>query len=185
MKLKLNDKWKNIPALNSDVYTPQMSFVQESRIIKHWDYMAVIPFKHTPSNKWTKYNLPELIWINIVSELRDFGIPLPKIKEAFDTIVGKSDEQWRSIIYYLIFEPPIKYDIVIGKKEIYQLINNHTYFWIGKEFKPSNPIVVVPKSYLNINVNYIIERTLRNEELPNAQKLSINYFNRKLDNVMV
>jgi hypothetical protein len=178
---EITKKWENNPDFNKKVYTPQMSFIQESRIIKHWEKMGVIHNKDTIENKWTKYTIYELLWINLVSEMRDFGLQLPRIKDVFNTIVGAKPGQWETLVYHIIYEEPnIEINIIIGKKEIYLFINNIARFWIGDELVPNNDIVK-PQSFIEININSILEKVLRTEELPLTGKFCITYLTRKLD----
>ena len=181
-----NTKWKQIPEMSTPVFTPQMSFVKESRVIKHWDKMGVIPFKLTKENKRTKYTLSDLIWINVVFEMREFGIPLQRIKDAFDIVVGKY-EQWEILIHQIIYEENIPYDIIITPTEIYQLIYSVPYVWCTDEFKPYNgyPHIPanVPDTYFILNVNSIVEKTIKNHELPLMNKIYVTYLNKKLYHV--
>lgn len=178
MSIILNQKWEAIEELNQSVYTPQMMLVQESRILKHWHNMAVVPNKTTLPNKWSKYTFPELLWINLVFEMREFGLPLSRIKIVFDTLVAEKKGYWETLVHHLIYEEPTQMDLIIGKKEIYLFISGIAHFWIADTLKPIAAIVK-PKAYLQININSVLEKILRTEELPLVSKINLS----QLDNV--
>lgn len=56
-------------------------FTTESkRVIGHWVKEGVISGKQESEGGWYYFNRIESIWIDIVSQLREFGLSLPKIK---------------------------------------------------------------------------------------------------------
>ena len=59
----------------------------ESRVLNHWKEENILLENQIEKNKWGKFNLIDLIWINIIKELRDFGISIPLIKSIKNDII--------------------------------------------------------------------------------------------------
>ena len=60
-----------------------------SRVMNHWNEKGLMPLKLRIENSTYRFNFIELIWFNIVKELREFGYPLEKLKDLC-TILMKS-----------------------------------------------------------------------------------------------
>jgi DNA-binding transcriptional MerR regulator len=53
-----------------------------SRIMNHWNEKGLMPLKLRIENSTYRFNFTELIWFNVVKELREFGFSLKKIKDV-------------------------------------------------------------------------------------------------------
>jgi MerR HTH family regulatory protein len=49
------------------------------RVISHWDKNGIIPHSIQKEKGWHKFTFIEIVWLKIVSRLRDFGFSLKKI----------------------------------------------------------------------------------------------------------
>ena len=67
-----------------------------TRVFHHWASKDLIDFK--PSQNYQKhiFSFVELIWFNIINELREFGFPLEKIKIVKNTLM--QDFSWADLI---------------------------------------------------------------------------------------
>jgi hypothetical protein len=110
--------------LSQSIFTPQMTMIQESRIIKHWHKMGILPNKNTGLNKWTKYTLPEMIWINTVTEMREFGLPLPHIKMTYDKLISPKLENWNTLIQSIIYDGLSDVYLIVTKKKSFLIIDD-------------------------------------------------------------
>jgi len=146
--------------LSTNLYTPQMTKIRESRIIKHWDKMRLLYPKNTEINKWAKYTMPEMIWINTITEMRDFGLPIPDIKRVYDSLLSPNIENWSSLVQSIIYEGVSNVSIVINRTDVWFLIDNIPII-INKD---GNPVKYIKPnqttSSLIICVDHIVESTL-------------------------
>ena len=55
-----------------------------ARVTSHWKKFGIIPGE---DGKWMKLDLFQLIWVEIVKDLREFGMHLPKIKKLMEFIL--------------------------------------------------------------------------------------------------
>lgn len=103
MEFSLDKVFDSISAdsfLEGVLSTDELSFHQKfvlkdigisTRVMNHWDAKEIIPA--SSRNKGNKYifNFTELIWLNIVKELREFGYPLENIKGAYRFLMTPLD----------------------------------------------------------------------------------------------
>lgn len=61
-----------------------------ARVLKNWEDMGVLPDKDRPTRKHS-FTFTELIWLFLVRELRDFGLPLKMISRARDQLLEQVD----------------------------------------------------------------------------------------------
>lgn len=160
MILEVFKNREQLKLLSEAVFTPQMTMIQESRIIKHWHKMGILPNKATDLNKWTKYTFPEMMWINTVTEMRDFGLPLPQIKMTYDKIIAPNPKNWAALIHSIIYNGTVDVFIIVTKQD--------SFINIGGDIinVDRSGMVYVPDSQpkissgLTIYIDDIVEKTL-------------------------
>ena len=52
-----------------------------SRVINHWEKMGLIDSSRQVEKGWRRYNIIDLVWLDIIYELRKFGISLDHIQK--------------------------------------------------------------------------------------------------------
>jgi DNA-binding transcriptional MerR regulator len=78
------------------------------RLINHWEKIGLIDSARPTELGWRKYSILNLVWINIIAELRAFGLPLKKIlkiKERSLLRKGKHEEfesPYTALEYYTV-----------------------------------------------------------------------------------
>lgn len=117
-----------------------------SRILNHWEKEGLINDKRPSGKGWRMYSMMDMIWLNIISELRSFGYPLNKIKKVKESLIElfpKHKEKHelpylevyvalaltkRDAAYLLVFENgealPAKHDEIVSALKL-QTIGNH------------------------------------------------------------
>jgi hypothetical protein len=130
---------------------------QSSRVINNWEKEGVINKDITSEGKWRKFSKVDAVWINIVTELREFGLSLEKIKtvksQLFDVTVKTFTPLEYAIIYTIIAEPILlivysdgkislmpesAYKSSLGNKTISSHIYLNLLAFIEKEFPKAN-----------------------------------------------
>jgi DNA-binding transcriptional MerR regulator len=53
-----------------------------SRVLKHWHDTGILEDNRPKGKGWRKFSFTEVVWISIVSQLRNFGLDLKKIKKV-------------------------------------------------------------------------------------------------------
>lgn len=75
---------------------------QSKRVISYWVKKGVIKADQNTEGGWFYFDRIESIWIDIVSELRDFGLDLDKIVKVREELFLESVENFKLIEFALI-----------------------------------------------------------------------------------
>jgi hypothetical protein len=75
------------------------------RVLNHWSKKGLVDDVKERKNKWRKFSLKDLIWINILIELRRFGVPIKTLLNVKSWFNGS--------IFTSISSPPYK------RKDVY------------------------------------------------------------------
>lgn len=76
-----NDNHKVKDFLNEPQYTIGDEAIS-SRVLKHWHDTGILEDNRPKGKGWRKFSFTEVVWISIVSKLRNFGLDLKKIKKV-------------------------------------------------------------------------------------------------------
>ena len=57
------------------------------RVINTWAAQGLLPERREENTSWRKLSLKDLIWLEILKELREFGLPLEKARKAYQCLV--------------------------------------------------------------------------------------------------
>jgi hypothetical protein len=63
------------------------------RVLSHWDASGVLPDGVEKEEGWRRFSLIELIWLEVVKRLRNFGVPLERIAEARAQIMDWNEKK--------------------------------------------------------------------------------------------
>lgn len=62
------------------------------RVINHWSSLGLLDDTRLSDNKgWRKFSLVDLVWLKVLMQLRQFGVPLEKIKIGYQAITEKAE----------------------------------------------------------------------------------------------
>ena len=62
------------------------------RVLNHWDKKGLLPKNLRQNRGWRKFNFIENVWIQVIVELRNFGLPLEKIAKVYKNIMNRDFE---------------------------------------------------------------------------------------------
>ncbi|MBL4715061.1 MAG: hypothetical protein COC01_02415 [Bacteroidetes bacterium] len=136
-----------------------------SRVLNNWDENNIL-LKQTKSKDkhyWRKFNLQEAVWLLIVKQLRDFGIPLNYIHRYKQFLLkpvysGKSKSNSTSFLevlvaYYLLTERVVALKIFHDGNGAFWLQSEDN---IGYYYSPNNEYN--SKSAIIVHLNDIVEQ---------------------------
>ncbi len=136
------------------------SFTEQSyRIIHTWEESGLIDAIPNSDKKWRKFNLLELLWINIISQLREFGVPLQKIEVAKKSLFYAPDgDEWYTLDFAI-------WQILQDQKYIKLLI-----FPDGKAFlREENELIFdgydIQGNYIHLNFSNLVKEVFNKPEL--------------------
>lgn len=61
------------------------------RVITHWEKMGLLTSDRPEGTSWRKYSILDIVWVQIISELRKFGFSIDKILIVKENITSKYD----------------------------------------------------------------------------------------------
>ena len=130
-----------------------------SRVLNHW-YQSGIITDDRPNNKgWKKFSFSELIWIQIVLKLRNFGLDLKRIKKVKEQIdfynIKDSKSKCPLLDFYLIValssNIPIKFIVFeSGEAEIVR----------QSDIDVANELNLIKEDFISIDINKLLDRVL-------------------------
>jgi DNA-binding transcriptional MerR regulator len=126
----------------SDQYAEAITYLRERKFTKkdvgisyrelnHWSTKDIL-FENNESGKWRKYNILELIWLELIKEFRQYNLPLDtisKIKNSailpFDvtSLIQENKEQIQEVIMQSFKKKDKEYQEFL-KSEEYQIMFN-------------------------------------------------------------
>lgn len=112
------------------IYDQRRSLTQQEvpyRVLSHWDQQQLLECERESEKGWRKFNLVEILWLQIIQELRKFGLPLSiiQITKAYFFERYYDPEATPYLDFYLIaamgFNKPV-YMIIFpdGKSEFFE-----------------------------------------------------------------
>ncbi len=90
------------------------------RTINHWMSLGLIDDTREDSSKWRKFNLMELVWIMIITKLREFGFSNEKILETKKALFWINWESKIMIEYYIA-------EVMFKNNEVSCVVFNNGY----------------------------------------------------------
>ena len=130
-----------------------------SRVLNHW-YQSGIITDDRPNNKgWKKFSFSELIWIQIVLKLRNFGLDLKRIKKVKEQInfynIKDSKSKCPLLDFYMIValssNIPIKFIVFeSGEADIVR----------QSDIDVANELNLIKEDFVSIDINKLLDRVL-------------------------
>jgi DNA-binding transcriptional MerR regulator len=130
-----------------------------SRVLNHWYQYGIIT-DDRPNNKgWKKFSFSELIWIQIVLKLRNFGLDLKRIKKVKEQInfynIKDSKSKCPLLDFYMIValssNIPIKFIVFeSGEAEIVR----------QSDIDVANELNLIKEDFISIDINKLLDRVL-------------------------
>lgn len=82
----MDDKLKSLREILRDrKYTTKDTGV-DYRTVSHWRDVKILPKSVDKQEGWKKFTLPEIVWMKVIVQLREYGFPLDKIAKARNEI---------------------------------------------------------------------------------------------------
>lgn len=72
------------------------------RLINHWCSLGLLQDKRDDNKSWRKYSITDLVWIKALVELRNFGLPLEKLREGYKSLRGTQKKK-TELLEFAIF----------------------------------------------------------------------------------
>lgn len=143
------------------------------RIINHWQNEGLINDNRPSGKGWRMYSLIDIVWLNIITELRGFGYPIEKIKQVKQSLIEPLED------YKDKHEIPILEESValalIKKTPTFLLVfeNGEALTATFEEMNISRELRAIG-NHIQININDILQRLYPNKDLKPVYKSTVN-----------
>lgn len=132
------------------------------RVINHWEKSGLVESNREQGKGWRRYSICDLLWLNIINELRKFGVSiesLQKIKTALSQHSDKVDSIFPILEFYAA-------SYILNKKPVYLLIFNDYGIEIrtNEEIEITDEFLKVP-NHIKISLHDIIQSLVPQYEL--------------------
>jgi DNA-binding transcriptional MerR regulator len=88
---------QNLNERSKPMSSPELSY----RVINHWEKNGLIDVERGEAAGWRKYSAMDAIWINLMIELRKFGVSIENIRKIREQLTARN-ELYRPSIYPLL-----------------------------------------------------------------------------------
>ena len=79
-------------ALNQKIGTVNKGAGKEYRLVNHWDSEGLIPPGRDSNKQWRKFSIMDMIWLDIIEDLRTFGFSIENIRKVKEQLHVKSKD---------------------------------------------------------------------------------------------
>ncbi len=59
------------------------------RVVMHWDQFGLIDLPRSNNEEWRKFSFLDYVWLHIIQDLRNVGVPLEVIKKVKEFVLEK------------------------------------------------------------------------------------------------
>ena len=123
------------------------------RTINHWEEMGLLFNEKDREEGWRKFNIVELVWLQIIRELRDYGMSIDAIKKVKEAVTFP-DKKYPLLlleIYISAFAKNKDAFLIVAKDGLSGL-------GISEEIEITQQFHPFPKSYITISINALFEK---------------------------
>lgn len=121
------------------------------RIINHWASQGLLPERREKDSAgWRKLSIKDLLWLEIVKELREFGFPIEKIKKTFDCLISEDRRHLEVALGLAIRKEPVAVFVLVFDDGTADIGTEHCIDFTDHIFGY--------QTFLRINVNAVLKR---------------------------
>lgn len=131
------------------------------RQVNSWEEQGLLTIKRQ-DRAWRKFSIIEAVWLKLISELREFGFPIEKIKvakESLSYLSKKCGVQMPFLEFYTAFAIGSKMPVmVLVFRDGVSIPVNYTQYRVTKELKGV-------ENHIQINLNEMLQSFFPNVDL--------------------
>ena len=139
------------------------------RTLNHWEKMGLIPSSRKDNKGWRKFNLVEIVWIEMAITFREMGFSLRHIKQIKERVITYPLPQTKSMV-----APELEFSLfqIINDNQIRYLViyaDGSVVFANEREFESIRKINMslnIIESYIVIPLNPLLEKFMSISKKP-------------------
>ena len=123
------------------------------RTINHWEKSGLISNTRPSGKGWRKYSIIDLVWIQVIVELRDFGFPINKIMKV------KENLDHNDFVFYTVIAS-------VFRMPVFLLVFHNCDIEpaVGAEYKLTQEYFKL-STHIIINLNDILQRIFPHKDM--------------------
>lgn len=126
---------------------------QSYRVINHWDEKGVISANQDDEGGWRRFSVFELVWLEIVRQLREFGFPLDKIKEVRHCFTESEFAEYEKKIFEFYISLTLN-----GEDCVFVVLpQGRGYFATKSELDSSLSLGLIKQQFISIYLNHVLQ----------------------------
>lgn len=83
------------------------------RTVMNWDNTGLVGIKRDSREEWRRFSLMDYVWLHVIQEMRNMGVPLPLVSRAKETLLGPISIKW---VFDLLKLNPTLLDNIEGEE---------------------------------------------------------------------
>lgn len=137
------------------------------RIINHWSEIGLINKNTQQGSGWRKFSLIDLIWIYILKDLREYGMPLEALKHTKESLfhLGKKENTVHFELFLSLAFLKKKVLLVVASDGEAGVMLEEEY---NGQYQPD-----LPRTHLVLDLNDILAAILKKPDLKYSNELTL------------
>jgi len=132
------------------------------RVVNNWSSAGLLEENRENHNQWRKFNIVDLVWLYIITELRKLGFPLEKIRKARETLfyTGQNPKKIIPLLDIYIIQ-------ALERKPVHLIIleDGQAMLALEDEYNLSKEYLSLTTSHIIISLNRIVQKLFTRKDL--------------------
>lgn len=138
------------------------------RVINHWSEIGLIDKDTQKGSGWRKFSLVDLIWIHVLKELREFGMPLEALKYTKESLFHRGEVENHVNFELFLTLALLKKGVLIAIAS-----DGEADIMLEEEYHGQYQPIPLPKTHITIDINRILADILDKPELKYKNELTV------------
>lgn len=121
------------------------------RVVNHWSNVGLFEDDRLDKKGWRKFSAVDIVWVTILSKLREFGLSLDKLKNSYKTLM-KDEEKLLEFCIFLVLMRRAMY-LIVFPDGVIEVATKGALAYSESTGSLDDP------SYIVINLNNCMQRT--------------------------
>ncbi|MEI8229740.1 MAG: hypothetical protein WCG83_01220 [Candidatus Peregrinibacteria bacterium] len=146
--------------LNEKKHTIKDTF-QSYRLINHWSTLGLLDDERSEeSRQWRKLSMLDIVWVNVLVEMRKFGFPLEKLHIAKNSLCQSKNKDHP----YFLLEFAVVNVLLRNSQQVVIVLADGKAGVLEEQMVQLNREWFGLKSFLSININTIVSRIFNGKD---------------------
>ncbi len=157
-------------ALNEKKHTIKDTY-QSYRLINHWSSLGLLDDERSEeSRQWRKLSVLDIVWVNLLVEMRKFGFPLEKLQVAKRTLFRHADKEHP----YFLLEFAVVNVLRRNSQQVVIVLEDGKAGVLSEDMAQLSRDIYGFESFLSINLNAVVSRIYKGKDFSPVSQHSVS-----------